>query len=47
MIPAPVIRCLIVDFGKIVGNDLMNGAGIMTNRWSIEMLESFNETSDY
>ena len=25
----------------------MTGAGIMTNRWSIEMLESFNELCDY
>ena len=32
---------------KIVGTDLMPGAGIMTNRWSIEMLESFNELADY
>ena len=32
---------------KIDGSDLMTGAGIMTNRWSIEMLESFNELCDY
>ena len=25
----------------------MTGDGIMTNRWSIEMLESFNEQADY
>ena len=25
----------------------MTGVGIMTNRWAIEMLESFNELTDY
>ena len=25
----------------------MTGAGIMTNRWWVEMLESFNELTDY
>ena len=32
---------------KIDGSDLMTGAGIMTNRGSVEMLESFNELADY
>ena len=32
---------------KIDGSDLMTGAGIMTNRWWVEMLESFNELCDY
>ena len=32
---------------KIDGSALMTGAGIMTNRWSIEMLESFNVLADY
>ena len=27
--------------------DLMTGAGIMTNRWSIEMLESLFALADY
>ena len=32
---------------KIDGSDLMTGAGIMTNRWSIEILESLFALADY
>ena len=35
------------DFPKIDDKTPDDGAGIMTNRWSIEMLESFNEQPDY
>ena len=35
------------DFPKIDDKTPDDGAGIMTNRWSIEMLESFNELADY
>ena len=32
---------------KIDGSDLMTGAGIMTNRWWVEMLESLFALADY
>ena len=32
---------------KIDGSDLMTGAGIMTNRWWLEMLESLFALADY
>ena len=32
---------------KIDGSDLMTGAGIMTNRWWVEMLESLFAQADY
>ena len=32
---------------KIDGSDLMTGAGIMTNRWSIEIQESLFALADY
>ena len=40
------VRCPTI-FPKSTIRHLMTGAGIMTNRWSIEMLESFNVLADY
>ena len=40
------VRCPTI-FSKSLIRHLMTGGGLVANRWSIEMLESFNELADY